>query len=397
MVADMIEQTPPESADRQDSGGQQFGHQPFRFATEGAMPGSGQFIPEFPPEDPKTANQLNADIGSGQAAGPRFPQVTGGQEKTQDSGRHNHLKAALVGSGITAAVGGVVLGALSLLNRGNSQDLQNPDPTTGVSGEVTQVDPGKTHEINPSPTVEATLTPKVEKYPLELGKEKTLGSTSFGITSSLMNEGVKIIAGSTDTRLEGIKLTDVRLNTEDYPDAEKRLNDAIMTGHYRAWQSQNPDKKDLSYEGYVQKVNNGEDLSYTLLGYKGEDILDVGEIKVDPRKQVRVVLLSSPSTLITPFAGDNYGYRSVNDELVIELFDYKAFKITSGALAGNTSYNLSLSLAWALALMSDREVQEKRELPSDRYAENAARGLEIGNYLMPEVKQKVANSILVVE
>jgi len=224
------------------------------------------------------------------------------------------------------------------------------NPTLKPTEPAPTIVPTKTPE---APT--ATQTPEVEKYPREMGSTYTFGNTTFEFSKTLQETGVDYFG-------EKIKVNEVYLNTESYPDAEEKLNEGIMYGQYLAWKTGQEGREGVTFEEFKQRVDSGEDMSYTIFGYKEDAALDYGEVKVDPLKPVHIVLLDGPAPVIK--LGINaWGYRVLNGELYIEMYDQKGYEVNDDT--PNRAYAaqaLATNLEWALALLSDREAQERKGL-----------------------------------
>ncbi|MDO8269271.1 MAG: hypothetical protein Q7T54_01205 [Candidatus Levybacteria bacterium] len=358
---------------------QEFGSQPLNFAAEGVGFGN-------------KPNILQATFGEVPAntippAPGRGPSIEHNPNKNPFGGIKGKIAAGLAAIGIA---GGGAFMASQVLNSDGEDD-----PKGVAAANVTPIlEPTNNPTVEATPTVESK---KIEKYPLELGFIQDFGNTTISIQKQLQEVGVvdDPNQGKDGVRKDGIKVNEVYLNKKDYSDAEIKLNQGILYGHYLAWKTEGINgRNDIDFELFKEKVAHGEDMTYKIQGYKGESILDYGEITIDPKKRTNIVLLSSPTALLSPFAGYKYGHRLINGELYLEIFDYNGFDINDKSEYKKSESTLAYDIQWALALLSDRESQDARVVTLDGYKKNQPIVYEFDKFLIPSKSSTRWNSIL---
>ncbi len=221
------------------------------------------------------------------------------------------------------------------------EGTEKPNPTetpgteTPTATETVVETPTVTETPSVTPTPETptpTETPVESELPYEIGWEMTVGNVTLAVTKD-MQERTECESLYGNGKVEACKaMSEFYLNTEDYPDASERLQEAVRLGLYTAWINQGQegsvdDRKETSFEQFKEELTNGEgkDFSFFVTGLRNVNGKNVsGLIKIDPRNdRIGFVWLrgKDPSseeasenayTIINEAAG--LGVREANDE-----------------------------------------------------------------------------------
>jgi len=87
-------------------------------------------------------------------------------------------------------------------------------------------------------------------------------------------------------------ISKITLNIQTFPDAARRLTEAVMRGHWHAWKADNPGERGgVSFEEYMDRLKKGEDVSYQIAASAPEITGTVAPkpVMIDPIKPVEIV------------------------------------------------------------------------------------------------------------
>lgn len=261
------------------------------------------------------------------------------------------LKAKLAGAAATLAVTAAGVFGYNKINS-SSEDEAN----IAIPPAPTQVIP--TPE-NPQPTVEATKVP--EKSPYEFSWEKKFGDVTVRIEDKLQTRTEcpdPSVSSKSATMVACPAMHEITLNNDKIPDAEQRLTNGITYGLYNAWKSADESRKSISLETYKEKLNKGEDLSFTARGFQGRSFLPT-DIKVNPTDEIYIDWLAQPASIIRPYTTAGYGYRKVNNEFHVEIYDFTAAGMGDMNPVHGIPQNsaASFSVGTAIAFLSNYNLQ----------------------------------------
>ena len=353
MTQDMTAENSPQEHENQQQLAQGFSEHPVRLATE--SPSFSSQSEEYL----KTTNVLETRLDSGTTKQPNNFQGSSPTPDRPKPIRHGGKNLLIAGGAAVASTAVIVGGFLGIDKVRNSS--QNPDvEPSGFGAPAHTVEPVST--INPTETATplptATITPEatptpvvvkipdvepksIEKYPYELGYKKTYGNVTLAITKEMQNR-----TECFDTFGGGMKpcpsMQEVFLKSDPtndgYLDAEQRLNDGVMFGLYKGWLNSEKGNKSVLFDDFKSGVKNGKDFTFTTKGQNGSSQPQFAEnITVDPRRPVTIVFVSQPSyfgskqkdTNYEPAVGFQWGYRSVKEDLYIQIFDITAAQVNS--------------------------------------------------------------------
>lgn len=234
------------------------------------------------------------------------------------SGEKPHLgrKIALGAASLLAAAG-IVFGVDRAMNNGDD------DPERGAVTEPTS-----------TPTVEATPTKepaKVEKSPYEFGFSQKVGDVTVQITKQTQE---RTECPDPESAIKSAKMVpcnpthEIVVNKDVFPDAEERIEEVFKKGIYYAWQRADQSRTGVTYEEYLQRVDNGEDMSIKARGFQGSSFLPT-EITISPTDEFFYDTIHEPISIIRPWTSLGVGYREVvnkdgKKEFHLEIFDFTA-------------------------------------------------------------------------
>lgn len=246
-----------------------------------------------PVEDSKSQHVLNAQI-PGRPVGERRAPVPRGVRGGRNpfGGIRGRVAAATIALGTMLGLGGAYVANQTDADTNNNPggvptqpvgetpgpDTKTPEPTSKPTEEP------KTPTLEPTPT-EVAQSPgsngkyeTVDQLPFDEArrnaiKELTKDSTPFIITdegmvvieNSHLNGGDTVIYDGKEIKVS--RLHSILLNTEKYPDAEERLNNALRQAKYDAWRYQSGNK-DVTFEQYMA-TRNQTAYPFETYGYAG--------------------------------------------------------------------------------------------------------------------------------
>lgn len=316
------------------------------------------------------------------------------QESDSKPGGKTGRRFAITTS-IGAAGAAIATTAALLLSRGDRGSQTPKDPETGGNAITPTLVAPTAEALTPTPTVEK------ERLPYELGWESPMyGNVSFGIQKEAMEErdvpnpnvGMK---GST-VKAPGIhSITLNKEGSEGFPDAEQRLNDAVLFGQYKGLQTANPETKNMTFEEYKTKVANGEDLSFTIKGFAGKSFL-LSDITIDPRESVQFVYVAEPIAQLHPFDGYSFGYRKVGKTLHIEIYDWQDTNYSNNDPAKGipSKYSATSGMSWALGILSEESVQKTGTFSFSQVSGAMPKRYKMDEFLIPYKGIDFWNSII---
>lgn len=333
-------------------------------------------------EDPKSSRVLKAQIPSrraGKSGHTGSAGATGGRNPL--GGIRGRIVAAVTALGLVLG-GGATYVANQQADSGGENNPggvptqpvgETPKPVATSTPEPTDQPATPTAEtVEPTNTPEpiATLTPEapssLSQYPEKIVDAKTYGKVTIARTQESID---RITCGDGTC----VPMKKPLLNVEDYPDAEQRLNDGVDYGFYLAWLAKNNiTKGDYSFESYKNDLQNTDkDLSFILKADVGTKVRNINEVPIvedvviDPRNPVSIVWVSEAYPYMKYVGGNNIsggvslGYRVINNELIIEIFDGNGGgvdRLVSGIIPAEFQGGAHLSAA--LGILSEPTIQE---------------------------------------
>jgi len=266
-----------------------------------------------------------------------------------------------------------------------------------------------------TPTEEATsevTTPSEqfsEKRPSfldEVGWREEVRTEIMGVPVS-----VDIVTGKTLQERGWFAIEKIVLNKEYYPDAEQRVGEIVMRAHWHAWVNDNPEeRKNVSFEEYMTRLKNGEDLSYEAVvsaEYLTGTIQPKDPVSIDPRKPVELILTDRNGLIYlaegvtVSFAQDTNGKLYVATESFVQdknVFIEKYRQNPERILAYYTSYAITtfncglkvLSLSNEFQTAGSRAENGQRELRRTAacgYYEESKEMMDMDNLAYPCSKE----------
>jgi len=186
-----------------------------------------------------------------------------------------------------------------------------------VSIELTSVlTPTPTEKPTPEPTKPSEQFPgKRPSFLDEVGWREEIRTEVMGFPVS-----VDIVTGKTLQERDWFAIEKIVLNKEYYPDAEQRLGEIVMRAHWHAWINDNPEeRKNVSFEEYMTRLKNGEDLSYEAVvsaPHLTGTVRPKDPVRIDPRKPVELVY-TDKSQMIYIAEGISYSLAVDENRLYI--------------------------------------------------------------------------------
>jgi LysM repeat protein len=184
--------------------------------------------------------------------------------------------------------------------------------------------------IAPTPTLAPTPTKKPTPEPTKPSEQFPEKRPSFldevGWREEIRTEvmgfpvSVDIVTGKTLQERDWFAIEKIVLNKEYYPDAEQRVGEIVMRAHWHAWVNDNPEeRKNVSFEEYMTRLKNGEDLSYEAVvsaEYLTGTVRPKDPVRIDPRKPVELVY-TDKSQMIYIAEGISYSLAVDKNKLYI--------------------------------------------------------------------------------
>lgn len=259
------------------------------------------------------------------------------------------------GLGIIALTAAGFLG----LNKINSEDNGSERPGVIITDSTLEpTTPPPTFTPESIPTPETTPTKEPEKSPYEFSVMKTIGNVTLSIENKLTTRTKcpdPTMPKNSASLVDCSPMTDVVIHNDEYPDLEKDMEKTKQKAFYYAWINQEDGRKDISFEEYQEKLKEGVDLSFKTWGFEGNSFLP-GEIIINPTDDLHIDWLAEPTVTFKPFTSFGIGYRKINNELHIELWNYLP---PSGENFETAKGNPTSNIFAALTYLSNFEMLKK--------------------------------------
>jgi hypothetical protein len=306
-----------------------------------------------------TPNQYDARLGGGTTAGrPPVPGSAPTPERQPGTGgqRFGGIKGKVAGA---LAALGLVAGGVAAYELSQQGGDDNSD-----KGVVLNID---TPTAKASPTVEANPTTepqKVEKSPYNFGFSEKVGDVTVQITKETQE---RTECPDPESPIKSAKLVpcnpthEITVNRDIFPNAEELIKREFETGIYFAWQHADKSRSNVTFEEYMQRAQNGEDMSIKARGFQGASFLPT-DITIRPTDKFFYDIIHEPVSIIRPWTSVGIGYREIINTEGAHEFHIEIFDFTAGGVGQKdplvVNYGPGNALALGLAFLSFPDIQK---------------------------------------
>lgn len=226
----------------------------------------------------------------------------------------------------------------------------------------------------PESTETSTTEPTIEPTPPDPETQAVLDALPYEIGWSNQYEGFTfaISEGAMNTEF-GYTISSIELNGED---ALERINEAILYGKFRnyRYETEGPDTRLLTFEEQKEEfeqfkefLKNNPGLKGEVVGFKDQDVITVdsnntkniplSNLEYDVAKPIIISMVPSKDEKSLYFSeGLSWGYRVINGQLILEIFDGSAGQANQDK---GRVVRISEDFASGLSFLSEREAQKR--------------------------------------